>query len=190
MSEVDDINELEYEPGVHVDNDNVELGALGSQSIAGENDIRLSRDIDEAVTRSVVSNVNMDRVSDLEEGTAYLIDFSGSSCTLVPSWMRSLKNMIVSNELNGTSDKIEEVNALRKKRGEADLRADAAMYIKAKSGTVTLVGYVDTLQCYKLLRDMVHVSIGEAVKIYVKRGVKAKFEEWKSTDVKGVRLRL
>ena len=168
----------------------VELGSLGSKDVNATVDKNLiSRDIENAITKKVISNVNVDKVDKIDECISYLIDMSGDNCTVVPSWVKSIKNLIVSNTFGEIPDDIQQDNEIRRKHGEDELRADSALYIKTKGG-VTLAGYCDQLQMYKVIRDYVDVSLGKKAKVYVSNGGLESFRELKVQDIRGFRLKL
>ena len=177
------------------DNANPDLGILSATmsgsaqgAALGETELQ-SRKIEDALVKDEVSNVNIDRLESIEDRSSCLIDFSNSKRPVVSSWLGALKNLIVSSEGDTIPDAWEKENIARKRRGQADIRADVAVYIKTKSGVI-LAGYGDSLQIYRVLRNMVHASFGDEVKVYSGKGDKALFKEWKSSDVSGVRLRL
>ena len=167
----------------------VELGRLVNEDVNNSADTSekelLSKDIEDAITRKVISNVNVDRVSDIDNCTAYLIDMT--NCRSTKAWIEATKNFITGSELGTVSEAIAKINEGRLKHNEAELRADAALYFKTTSG-VSLVGYVDELQMYKLLRNYIAVGFDKQVKVYQSSGGKATFKEWRVTDCKGVRL--
>ena len=184
-------NSLSAEDSVIIgsDEDNgIQLGALESENGAGTEKL-ISRDIESAITREVISNVNMERVDSLLDCRAYLVDFSVGDITVVASWLKSLKNFIVSDKINEVSEEVAKKNKEREQTGNFTLRADAAMYFKTKSG-ISFVGFVDQLQMYKTIRDYIYVSFGDKVKVYVKKEGENVFNVWKSADISGARLNL
>lgn len=187
---VDNVNVDEFK--LNGDNSNPELGVLGAlggtEDALGTSELQ-SRKIEDAIMKDEVSNVNIDRLDELEECSSCLIDFSESRQAVVQSWLGALKNLIIASERGEMSEAWVKENENRKRRGQAEVRADMAMYIKTKSGMV-LAGYADALQVYRILRDMVKASFSGAVKVYTGKGDKAMFSEWKASDISGVRLRL
>lgn len=166
----------------------VDIGALNNVGEA-TNGALISRNIENAITRKVISNVNLERIESIENCRSYLVDFSDSDLTVVPSWLKSLKNFIVSDTYGEVYDDIAKKNDERSRTNKTELRADAALYFKT-SGGMTLVGYVDQLQMYRLIRDFIGVSFGNKVKVYVGNGEKAEFIAWKDSNISGARLNL
>lgn len=166
----------------------VSIGVLATDGTADTEEL-ISRDITNAISRDVISNVNLERVEGLVSCAAYLVDFSCGDVTVIGSWLQSLKSFIVSNEYNGISEAMAQKNVEREQTGKFALRADAALYFKTKSG-LSLVGYVDQLQMYRCIRDYIFVSFGDRVKVYYKKDGADKFSLWKNTDISGARLRL
>ena len=165
----------------------VDIGSLAGDASVADAGLA-SRDIENAITRKVISNVNLERVDTIVDCYSYLVDFSQGDITVVPSWLGSLKNFIVSQEYGVVNPDVAQKNVERSRTGQPELRADAALYFKTKGG-ISLVGYVDQLQMYKIIRDFLEVSFGKQIKVFVK-DVGSDFNRWKASDVSGARLKL
>lgn len=179
----DNVDEIQLK-----DNETPDFGVLGNSEITGETELT-SRRIEDAVTKSEISNINIDRVDTIEDCKSFLIDFSTSKNPIPASWMKSLRNFVICTDRTDIEDKLQDVNEERLRHGQVVLKADAALYVKSKNG-VMLAGYVDSLVTYKILRDFLKASFGDAIKIYKSNGGKAVFKEWKATDTSGIRLKL